>query len=158
MALESSLWKWLAKARQSSNLDMNRVENFIGSGFPDVEGYLAGHGSFTFELKSAARPARTNSRVPFKIRTDQIEWNKRRWSVGGSAMFLCQVGDGSERRVYALPGYIGALLKSGMTEERIRAAALNAECFIGPLDPLDVIVTSLAKAHSILQARNFRAR
>lgn len=100
MALEKSLWAWLAKGRVELGraLDMERVENLLGAGTPDVEGFyclgcicppemrstmrrvlgcehcrairdgLPSASAFQLELKAAERPARTSTPVRFKLR------------------------------------------------------------------------------------------
>ena len=152
MALESSLWDWLKKVRKlTDRIDINRIENSAGAGMPDVEGYVGPvglnweHGEqFWLELKSAKRPARAETPIRFKVRDKQVTWCNRRWSVGGKVFFLCQVGHGPDRCVYAVPGCLGGELQQGMTESRLKAVARNADCYRGRLDPLTVIVSILA--------------
>lgn len=94
MTLESSLWTWLKQAREKlRDLHMNRVENVIAGGMPDVEGKLQGGRQFWIELKVAIRvPVLPSTVVRFRTRDKQSTWLRRRWLVGGNAFMLLQVG------------------------------------------------------------------
>lgn len=151
MALESSLWQWLSKARVElgDRLQMERVENLLGAGYPDVDGFLrlpthhcelatlgAGlptAGAFKLELKSSERPARESTPVRFKLRgrEAQIAFMRRRWDLEGNAFFLCQVGSSSERRLYLVPGNLGDWLKAGVVESELAIACLKTGVWTG---------------------------
>lgn len=163
MARESSLWKWLAKARLELEdaLHFQRIENAIAAGFPDVEGYLTTNdasGAFVIELKSQDRPARSSTPVRFKLkgRDKQIEFMETRWRLGGNAFWLLQVGSGPERRLYLAPGDLGPRLKTGLTESE-----LAVECVTGsgmvfpktvrPRDILESVITCRKRPSSHLR-------
>lgn len=149
MALESSLWNWLSKARVAfqDDLHMERVENLIAAGTPDVEGYvrfpgrdvvpgdrpLPMRGAFQIELKSSARPVRPATPVRFKLRDreKQIAFMRRRWTIGGNAFFLLQVGEGAERSLYLAPGDLGAVLQGGIIEAALAVACLSTGVWSG---------------------------
>lgn len=82
---------------------MCRVENLVGSGFPDVEGCFDGN-SFYVELKGALRPARPNTPVRVKWQPGQKPWLSRRWAAGGSAFVLLRVGIGAGISRYLFRG------------------------------------------------------
>jgi len=107
MARETSLWNWLSTARADldGRLHMDRVENLLMSGWPDVEGCHDGSG-FTIELKTGERPKRASTRVlaPDDIRPGQVPWLEARWSAGGCCYMLVQVGSGHRASRYLIPG------------------------------------------------------
>jgi len=88
---EANLWKWLSKAKKhyKEDLHLNRLENLIGSGTPDVEGCLYGC-QFWIELKCI--PKRTNSPLKIRFQPAQIPWMQRRQRAGGRVFVLLQVG------------------------------------------------------------------
>jgi hypothetical protein len=94
-AREGSLWQWLSRARLAfrERLDIERIENMLGSGHPDVRGTLAGD-NFYIELKSVPRPTRKTT-IASTIRKEQAEWADRYIEAGGRAHYLLiQVGSG----------------------------------------------------------------
>ncbi len=157
MALESSLWKWLRTAACGSfdmNVDMIRVENLIGSGFPDVDGFVRTFAkleerevittlSFKLELKSSLRPARPATRVRFKLkdRDEQILFMKNRFDMGEAAYFLLQVGEYAERSIYLAPGDCGLQLREGVTESELAVLCATENGFVFPrnVKSLDII-------------------
>lgn len=136
MALESSLWQWLSKARLAlpDTLHMERVENMLGAGFPDVDGFFRPHGAFQLELKSTKRPARPATPVRFalKKREAQIAYMRKRWDLGANAFFLLQVGEGADRVLYLAPGNVGDALKAGILEARLAIECVNTGIFKRP--------------------------
>lgn len=151
MALERSLWAWLKKARLvfGAALHMERVENSVGAGFPDVEGYLQTDehgGQFALELKSSERPVRNTTPVRFKFRNReaQIEWMAQRWRLGGNAFFLLQVGSGPDRILYLVPGDHGELLARGVIEAQLAVFALSAGVFAGKaISQKDILIRAV---------------
>jgi len=124
-ARENSLWKWLkqAKLQIGQELDMHRVENSVSQGMPDVEGFLGGAGQFWAELKAAERPKKPDTPVRFDVREAQVEWLRRRWSLGGAAWLLVQVGSGRTRDIYLIDGSQARDVQRGMTEKALREIA-----------------------------------
>lgn len=127
MARETSLWRWLSKARGKlqDGLHMNRVENSISSGMPDVEGCLSAAGiqggmQFWIELKSVPRPRHPDTKLPIKLRDSQVEWARRRIEAGGRSWILVQVGSGHTAQRYLLYGTDAPALKNGLTEAQVR--------------------------------------
>jgi hypothetical protein len=146
MARESSLWKWLSNSRNvlRDRVDLRRVEDAIGAGFPDVDGFLRGEPDpavrfytkaereeyeresrwvfpFKLELKSEIRPARHATPIRFALekRRAQIEFMRRRYTMGEAAYFLLQVGESADCMRYLAPGDAGARLREGMTESEL---------------------------------------
>lgn len=137
MARESSLWAWLSKARHDfgSTLHIQRIENFVGAGTPDVEGFLQTpemSGQFWLELKSIARPARATTplRFPLKDRKEQVEFMRKRWEIGGNCFWLLQVGSGYDRVIYLAPGPLGEALRNGMIEAQLALACVDGGIFM----------------------------
>lgn len=114
---EAGLWRWLKGARKvlRDDLHMQRVENSVGSGAPDVEGKLRGAGQFWIELKSTARPKRDGP-VRFRVRDSQVEWMRRRAAAGGRTWLLLQVGSGRSAERYLVPGEHAKMVQNGATE------------------------------------------
>ena len=127
MARETDMWRWLKKATLSmkDDLQIERIENSIGAGFPDVEGCVRFERAFTIELKQTARPKRESTLIRFKVRDEQVTWNRIRWELNGSAWFLCQLGSGHDRTLYLIPGCYGAELLAGVTRDRLALLAAN---------------------------------
>lgn len=157
MALESSLWAWLKKARVQCGdaLHMERIEDLFG-GIPDVEGYLhlnRCQGQFWLELKSKERPWRetTPIRFPLKKREKQIEFMGRRWAVGGNAFWLLQVGSGGHRRLYLAPGDMGPILANGLPEFELANHCEPYGYFGNKVSPVDILgrVVTCRKERSI---------
>lgn len=127
-ARESGLWKWLRKAEQVFRdlLDINRVENMLGSGMPDVEGTYCEY-QFWIELKSTARPARDTTVVRFATRDREAQerWLKRRWKLAKNAWLLCQVGQAHKARRYLIPGIYAPTVYNGVVETDLAAIAVN---------------------------------
>lgn len=154
MAKESQLWQWLSGARVAlrGQLQMERIENLLGAGTPDVEGYvritdktMVTHNTeaqFWLELKSHERPARADTpiRFPLKDRENQIAFLRRRWDLGGNAFFLVQVGSGHERRLYLLAGDMGRQLQAGMTESDIAVECAAYGCLPPKMTPAEVLI------------------
>lgn len=152
MAKETALWSWLSKARLTmrEHIDLRRVEDAMGAGFPDVDGYMRGGWlptqsdgfPFKLELKSEVRPARAATPIRFKVqkRTAQLEFMRRRYDMGESAYFLLQVGEASERRLFLAPGDIGADLKRGVNEAELALLCVNeGQIFDSKVKPHQVI-------------------
>lgn len=100
---------------------MDRVENSIMGGMPDVDGCINGL-QFWIELKCAARPANPSTPIKPKFQPGQIPWIKRRINAGGTAHVLIQIGSGRDARRYLIPGHIAIYkLDDGMTEADMQA-------------------------------------
>ena len=131
--LEKSLWRWLSQARKTLGplLHMERVENCVGMGHPDVVGCYDGV-DFQIELKTAARPARPTTLIKTAVQPSQVIWAKKRSDANGSsAWLLIQVGAGTPPRL------------AMMTEERMRLLGTTGltlqACGIECALPTDVI-------------------
>jgi hypothetical protein len=131
MTKEANLWLWLTKPAgiPPRDLHMDRVENYLVAGMPDVEGQLLGAGQFWIELKVCrATPRRESTPARFKTRKAQVEWLERRWNLGGNAWLLLQVGGerflvpGSSARAVHWPGLtLGELRARTWTHPKARA-------------------------------------
>lgn len=156
MAKESQLWAWLKKAQIGGDVDLRRVEDAMGAGFPDVDGFAvlapgedAPRGTkphkiaFKLELKSEVRPKRAATPIRFKVekRVAQLEFLRKRYALGENAYFLLQVGEGAERRIYLAPGDIGHNLKVGITEADLAVhCAVDGYVFPKNVKPMNVIL------------------
>lgn len=108
MARESALWKRLKDAvvtlALNNLVDLQRLENAVGVGHPDVEGCIAGQ-QVWIELKSCLRPARETTSCRVKKRQSQTDWHRIRTSAGfRHHWFLIQVGEAHTARLYLIPG------------------------------------------------------
>ena len=90
-SLERNLWAWLKRGSfRSRELDMERVENGVGDGTPDVDGCFEGV-SFKIELKVGDATKR-EAFVRTSFRPMQLPWIKERTRVGGRVFVLLQIG------------------------------------------------------------------
>lgn len=121
---EKQLWSWLKKARLP-RLDMQRIENMVMKGTPDVEMCWAGVCCW-IEMKATHRPTLPSTPLKLQVRPEQIDWMLRRQMAGGMCGFLVLVGPSAvwgkgqgveklPRRVYLIGGEHGAALKAGRT-------------------------------------------
>lgn len=86
---ETSVWQWLSKGRRplGPSVFLERIENSVGDGTPDVRGTYLGR-DFWIELKSAALPARLTTPVQTGLRLEQEEWAKAYIQAGGRNLFM----------------------------------------------------------------------
>lgn len=85
---ETSLWNWLKdhiKELKPLRSDIQRIENTVAKGTPDVEGCIDGE-SFWCELKVAYPMAGDKFRT--KITVEQVRRALKRHSVGGRSWIL----------------------------------------------------------------------
>lgn len=126
MATEATLWDWAKQCRRvfGNTIHIERLENLVGAGHPDVEGCYEGV-QFWLELKVAKRPARPTTKLRFgsPLRDSQVEWGKKRIAVGGRVWYLIQVGSASERQVYLIRATVQTIddLYGHVTEDWLRA-------------------------------------
>lgn len=123
MARENRLWAWLSKVKETPRLAIERCENAVSTGTPDVTVCYEGASAF-IELKSAARPKRATTPVRFPTRDGQVDWHTAWWEAGASTWWLVQVGQGHERSIYMLAGHWGEQLHKGMTELDLAAVSV----------------------------------
>jgi hypothetical protein len=127
---EKNLWKWLrdgckAKFYPTGILLMDRIENLVGIGFPDVDGCLSGQ-PFKIELKTAARPVRLTTPIHAKFQRGQTEWMKRRLRAMDVRVFvLLQVGSGSGAKRYLVPSCFAAAVETGRTEDELEQLSVT---------------------------------
>ena len=110
MARESALWKRIRDTAvpellyKKHKVDLQRLENAVGQGHPDVEGCIDG-AQVWIELKSEDRPARLTTLIHPKTRPSQSIWHKERTKAGSRIHWvLLQVGEGRKARLYLIPG------------------------------------------------------
>lgn len=110
MARESALWDRLKTAGKAlvqvgHLVDLQRLENLVGVGHPDVEGCIDGF-QVWIELKSEARPARADTVIHPKTRISQGIWHRKRAMAGCRINWiLLQVGEATKARLYLVPGH-----------------------------------------------------
>lgn len=122
-ARETSLWNWLYEGSKKINrpLQLERIENLVGVGTPDVQGFLGQQ--FWCELKSIAR---TDS-LDCEVSSDQVRWHRQRWRVGGTSWFLIQVGSGHKAFRFLIPGYRALAL-----QDRVAIKVLKSWSVMNP--------------------------
>ena len=116
-ARETSLWKWLRDGTRDMRprLHMERIENGVGVGTPDVQGFLGQQ--FWIELKSCPR----SSNIKVKVDVDQARWHRNRFRAGGMSWFLIQVGSGHDAQRFLIPGYRADLFLDSVAIETLEA-------------------------------------
>lgn len=99
---ESNLWNWLREGGRPlrPDLDLQRIENLVGVGTPDVEGCYQGS-QFWIELKAID----DSGSLDVEVSPEQVMWHRRRHLAGGRSWFLIQVGSGSRAMRFLIPGY-----------------------------------------------------
>lgn len=90
---EQALWRTVCR-KLGGYGHIVRVENKVEAGTPDVSYCFTGFGEGWIELKHAASwPRRSN--VPLRLphfTSEQRAWLLQRWTAGGNAWLLLQVG------------------------------------------------------------------
>lgn len=110
MARESALWARIrdtAIPELRSNghaVDLQRLENAVAAGHPDVEGCIDGL-QIWIEMKSELRPARPSTAIHPKTRESQSIWHRQRAKAGFRQHWvLLQVGEHRKSSLYLIPG------------------------------------------------------
>lgn len=110
---ESSLWAWLRDGLKGSGLrhHVQRVENSVKVGTPDVEGIIEGGLPFWIELKVATVLV---SRPQLRVETTahQVFFAQKRWQVGGNSWYLIRAGKHPRWEHFLVPGEHSELLHS----------------------------------------------
>jgi hypothetical protein len=105
---------------------VQRIENAVASGTPDVEGCIGGR-SFWVELKVAyEQPTRGTVRV--KTTVHQVYWATKRRRVGGLSWYLIRVGTHPNWSHYLVPGQFAEELLD-------RPIGLERLTELSPIDP-----------------------
>lgn len=123
---ESALWGWLKTGlnRVSLPKDVQRIENSVGLGTPDVEGCIAG-GQFWVELKVAQEYVRAPE-VTVHLTARQAYRALRRTAAGGSSFILVRVGSGSDMCHYLIWGaYAEEMVGRKISVERLRLLTIT---------------------------------
>lgn len=122
-SLEKNLWAWLKRGTERSRvLDMERVENSVGEGTPDVDVCYKGI-EFKIELKTGT-VTKIHSYVRVKFRPKQLPWIKRRTKTGGRCFVLLQIG----RHRYLIPGKLCEVFRrTDLTLGELEAVSLTSE-------------------------------
>ena len=119
---ETALWGWLEKHLKELKplrYDVQRIENLLAKGTPDVEGCIQGD-SFWCELKVAHEMARGNWRI--RITQPQVNRAIKRSRAGGLSWVLVRVCGPTWRdnRHYLIPGDLADQLLEPVTETRLQ--------------------------------------
>jgi hypothetical protein len=110
VAREKALWARIKNTAipellyKRNHVDVQRLENSIAAGHPDVEGCING-AQVWIELKSEDRPARDTTPIHPKTRDSQSLWHRKRVLAGCHCNWvLLQVGEGHRAALYLIPG------------------------------------------------------
>lgn len=125
---ESSLWGWLKdhlKELRPRKFHIQRVENAVAKGVPDVEGCIDGW-SFWCELKVAYPMA--SDRVRVRIEQAQVNWAIRRCRAGGRSWVLVRVTGKTwrENRHYLVWGLDAQELREPIALQRLEELSAAA--------------------------------
>jgi len=149
---EKNLWYWLRDGTRGDPwLRMDRIENRVSSGMPDVAGCTNGR-EFWIELKTCARPKRPTTKLDIGLRKEQREWLFNSWTdVLRRCFILIQVGSGHGAERYLVRGSQARKVFEGLTELELSDIAFSA------IDrPMDVVDHATVDHHAFV--RNERER
>ncbi|MEE9366977.1 MAG: hypothetical protein V3W44_09845 [Dehalococcoidales bacterium] len=125
MGLEQTSWEWFrGHAQKIEGLGLQRVENMLQKGIPDVFGHLETT-SFWIENKACDRPVRPTSLLRFDIYQEQIIWLEHWWKRGCQCYALVRVGQGTAARVYLIKGCDAGHLEKCRESELKDLSVLN---------------------------------
>jgi hypothetical protein len=116
---EQKLWDRF-KAHAGKELDLERVENLVGDGMPDV--YSVGTGVWV-ELKAPIVPKRANTPLLGEkegLRVSQKNWIRNAVNRGRAVFILIR---DSESELYLVPGQYCSVINA-MSRESIREASV----------------------------------
>lgn len=102
---ESVLWSWFKSGlpQVGRPYHVERIENSVGSGRPDVEGCVGGV-IVNIELKVAHHIRKDGTFSLPHLTNTQAYWHHRRSEAGGISWFLIRAGDGAHREHYLVHG------------------------------------------------------
>lgn len=104
MGTEKRLWEILKEGATLSKMHVQRVENVVKKGVPDVEGCINGK-SFWLELKAGAVPGTDSSMVNCEpLKKDQLRFIRDRMAAGGTVWLLYRVGERLTARMFLIRG------------------------------------------------------
>lgn len=137
---ETSLWAWLRDSlpQLGRGHHVQRVENAVKLGTPDVEGHIEGGLPFWIELKVARELVRT-PQVRVETTVHQVFFATKRWAVGGNSWYLIRVGRYPKRAHYLIPGCYSEELHD-------RAVGLNWLRGVSVVDPASTAVELMLAA------------
>ena len=140
---EKHLWEWLELGgkelqRQGHFIELERVENCVMTGMPDVHCIILERGEFWIELKAVPRGRAINC----ELDADQALWHHRHTRCGGRSFVLVQVGTGTALRRYLVPGGRVSALARPIGEMALLGLAERSG---GPITAADFL---LLAAHS----------
>lgn len=107
---EQKLWDALSRHGRACGLLLERIENVLASGTPDVHGLGARGGAFWIEMKVAKTPARAVTPVfgaGRGLTTDQENWLLRYAKAGGRAFVLAR-SEGCPAGLWLVEGALAA--------------------------------------------------
>jgi len=137
MARENVLWKWLkCGVRNLTDLHMERVENGVASGTPDVDGCWD---TKTFKMELKRSPDRTDGMVQIKFRPLQMPWLRKYWRCGGNGWVLLAVGEGHNVKRFLIKGC--DLTDDNFTEVRKGQGAVVVQVLLADLEEISAIPT-----------------
>ncbi len=142
---ESGLWRWLRDGtRDMPLLHLQRIENSVGSGTPDVEGCLASR-TFWIELKVTSLVGES-MRLDLRFRDSQVEWLIRRSRAGGLCWALIQVGSGHGRHLFLVEGSrVNAFRRKSVRRSELRALSTLRSSLDYPLTAREVLAAVVKK-------------
>lgn len=95
---ENTAWKWLRENLKGKGRRLQRIENIVGSGMPDINGCFNGR-EFWIEVKAPKEPKRPSTPLfgsNHKVSQEQKNWfMEQRQSGGRGYLFI----DTDQRRI-----------------------------------------------------------
>ncbi len=87
---EKTAYQWLKEVIVESGDRIDRLENLVSVGMPDVNACLAGH-ELWIEIKAPKEPVRSTTKLfgsNHKVSQDQANWMLRQIKAGGQCYFF----------------------------------------------------------------------
>ena len=121
---ETLLWKVMKDRLPYPGDRLDRIENFVASGQPDVNGCLAGEDVW-IELKAPKEPKRSTTRLMtcngnHALLPSQVNWMIRQRQAGGIAFILVR----TDKRIMLIEGTKHAEQFNSMTVPEMMLASL----------------------------------
>ena len=123
---ERSAYVWLREKVAQPGDRIDRLENLVAEGMPDVNGCFCGT-EFWIEIKAPTEPKRSTTTLfgsNHKVSVAQKNWMLRQMKAEGNAYFFIN----TDKRKMLVSGKLADDLNSMTVNDIVRASLWNSEC------------------------------